>query len=106
MIPRTNEAAEKELMRAGLAEQTRGCRTTGLFWEGQERLPEQEAEVPLCPGVCSHLWHSLPGSWERTEPVGQSPPIPRDLARRFGGCAQMGFGEVWALQEEASEEAG
>lgn len=55
MIPRTNEAAEKELMRAGLAEQTRGCRTTGLFWEGQERLPEQEAEVPLCPGVCSHL---------------------------------------------------
>lgn len=48
-------------MGARLTELTRGCRTTELFWEGQERLPGREAGVPLQPGVCSYPPGLRPG---------------------------------------------
>lgn len=62
-------------MGAQLTEQTRGCRTTELFWEGQERLTGREAEFPLRPGAYSR------------PPV--LPPWPTGR-RQSHGCLQVG----------------
>lgn len=79
--------------------QTRGCRTTELFWEGQERLLGQEAPFPLCPGVCSHLLVLLPWTAGRGQSHGWNwlePTHPTQLDLLLALCGLGDVQPLWA----------